>query len=63
MHVEASMINEERYYLRNPDVVIVSTAELNDHGEPMYGGAGTFWRGALGVMHTLEAAMEHHRRR
>jgi len=41
--------------------LIVSAADLAHHGTPMYGGLGTFWRGALGVMQTLIAAMNHHR--
>jgi phosphopantothenoylcysteine synthetase/decarboxylase len=56
------LMRDDGMYVVEPSLIFAA-AELNDHGEPMYGGAGTFWRGALGVMHTLEAAMEHHRRR
>ena len=41
--------------------LIFSAAELIHHGTPMYGGLGTFWRGGLGVMQTLVAAINHHR--
>jgi hypothetical protein len=43
--------------------LIFSVVEFVHHGTPMCGGLGTFWRGALGVMQTLVAAMNHHRLR
>jgi Flavoprotein len=55
-------LREDGLYVIEP-TVIFSAVELVHHGTPMYGGLGTFWRGALGVMHTLVAAMNHYRRR
>ena len=63
------MINTGSCYLRNPDIAFVGTSAhyLFIQGgtraprHPMYGGLGTFWRDALGVMQTLVAAMNRHR--
>ena len=55
-------MRDDGMYIVEP-TLIFAAAELVNQGEPMYGGPGTFWRGALGVMHTLVAAMEHHRRK
>ena len=55
-------LREDGVYLIEP-ALIFSAAELIHQGTPMYGGPGTFWRGALGVMQTLVAAMNHHRSR
>jgi hypothetical protein len=53
-------LREDGMYVIEP-TLIFSAAELVHQGTPMYGGLGTFWRGALGVMQTLVAAMNHHR--
>jgi len=55
-------LRDDGMYVIEP-ALIFSAAELVHQGSPMYGGLGTFWRGALGVMQTLVAAMNHHRRR
>ena len=55
-------LREDGMYVIEPSL-IVSAAELARGGPAMYGGLGTFWRGAPGVMHTLAAAMNHHRLR
>jgi hypothetical protein len=55
-------LREDGMYVIEP-ALIFSAAELIRHGTPMYGGLGTFWRGALGVMQTLVAIMNHHRRK
>jgi flavoprotein len=54
-------LREDGMYVIEP-TLIFSAAELVHHGTPMYGGLGTFWRGAVGVMHTLIAVMNHQRR-
>jgi hypothetical protein len=53
-------LREDGMYVIEP-TLIFSAAELVHHGTSIYGGLGTFWRGALGVMQTLVAAMNHHR--
>ena len=53
-------LREDSMYVIEP-ALIFSAVELVHHGTPMYGGLGTFWRGALGVMRTLVAVMNHHR--
>jgi hypothetical protein len=53
-------LREDGMYVIEP-ALIFSAAELIHAGTPMYGGLGTFWRGALGVMQTLVAIMNHHR--
>jgi hypothetical protein len=55
-------LRDDGMYVIEP-ALIFSAAELVHQGTPMYGGLGTFWRGALGVMQTLVAAMNHHRLR
>jgi len=55
-------LREDGMYVIEPGLIF-SAVELVHHGTPMYGGLGTFWRGALGVMHTLVAVMHHHRLR
>jgi hypothetical protein len=55
-------MRDDGMYIVEPTLIFAASA-LVDHGESMYGGPGTFWRGAPGVMDTLGAVMEHHRRR
>jgi len=55
-------LRDDGMYVIEP-TLIFSAVELVHQGTPMYGGLGTFWRGALGVIHTLIAVMNHHRRR
>jgi phosphopantothenoylcysteine decarboxylase/phosphopantothenate--cysteine ligase len=55
-------MRDDGMYVIEP-TLIFAAVDLVHQGDPMYGGPGTFWRGALGVMHTLVAAMDHHRRR
>jgi hypothetical protein len=55
-------MRDDGMYIVEP-TLIFAASELVDQGESMYGGPGTFWRGAPGVMATLVAAMEHHRQR
>lgn len=54
-------MRDDAMYVIEP-TLIFSAAELVEQGDPMYGGPGTFWRGALGVMQTLSAIMEHRRK-
>jgi hypothetical protein len=54
-------LRHDGMYIIEP-ALIFSAVELVQHGTSMYGGLGTFWRGALGVMQTLIAIMNHHRR-
>jgi len=54
-------LREDGLYIIEP-TFIFSAVALVHHGTPMYGGLGTFWRGALGVMHTLVAVMHHDQR-
>jgi hypothetical protein len=55
-------LRDDGMYVIEPGLIF-SAVELVHHGTPMYGGLGTFWHGALGVIHALIAAMHHHRRR
>jgi hypothetical protein len=55
-------LRDDGMYVIEP-TLIFSAVELVHQGTPMYGGLGTFWRGALGVIYTLIAVMNHHRRR
>lgn len=55
-------LRDDGMYIIEPSLIFSAT-ELVRQGSPMYGGLGTFWRGALGVMHALKAAMNHHRLR
>jgi hypothetical protein len=55
-------LRDDGMYVIEP-TLIFSAVELVSQGTPMYGGLGTFWRGPLGVIHTLTAVMNYHRRR
>jgi hypothetical protein len=55
-------LRDDGMYVIEPGLIF-SAVELVHHGTPMYGGLGTFWQGALGVIHTLIAAMNHHQQR
>jgi len=55
-------LRDHGMYVIEP-ALIFSAAELARGSPAMYGGLGTFWAGALGVMHALAAAMRHHRDR
>ena len=66
------MFNTDSYYFRNPDIVAVGTAEhylfIKVDGSVLelytpHPAQWSRWRGALGVMQTLVAVMNHHRLR
>ena len=57
----AGQLRADGMYVIEP-ALIFSAADLVKQGDPMYGGPGTFWRGALGVMQTLIAVLEHHQK-
>jgi Flavoprotein len=54
-------LRDDGMYVVEP-TLIVKAAALVEQGDPMYGGPGPFWRGPLGVMQTLSAAMAHKRK-
>ncbi|PKB64394.1 MAG: hypothetical protein BZY80_03095 [SAR202 cluster bacterium Io17-Chloro-G2] len=53
------LLRESGFYIVEPSFIF-SAADMNNKGAPMYGGPGTFWRGPLGVMHSISAVIEDH---
>jgi hypothetical protein len=53
-------LRDDGMYVVEPSLIFKATSVVE--GNLMYGGPGTFWRGPLGLMQTLSAAMAHKRR-
>ena len=53
-------LRKDGIYVVEPSLIFKATNV--QEGDVMYGGPGTFWRGALGVSQTLSAAIAHKRK-